>query len=200
MHPHPRCLLAAFALVGLSFAGAADNPVDEAAHAALRNIRATYEKAASTGDLAPLKALFAPETSAVMTLGTEIKSFAELEAHWSYVRGLLGEGGTYQTTLKPETSLIFGDLALARGLSDEVARTGNGREFRFESKWTAVCRQIDGQWKVLRLHASMDPVNNVFTAAFQKQTRLTYGVGGIGLGLVVGLILGRLFKRKPASA
>lgn len=199
MHLDLRCLIPVLAIFGLSFATAADTPAGDAAHAALREIRATYEKAASTGDLAPLKELFAPETSAVMTLGTEVKSFAGLEEHWAHVRGLLGEGGTYQTTLNPEPSLIFGDIALARGTSDDVVRTGDGREFRFQSKWTAVCRQIDGHWKVLRLHASMDPVNNVFTAAFLQNTKLLYGFGGAVLGIVLGFILGRLLTKKPAA-
>jgi ketosteroid isomerase-like protein len=177
---------------------AADDPA--AAHDALRVIKSTYEKAVATGDLAPLKELFAPDTTAVMALGTEIKSFSELEEHWKYVRALLGEGGTYATTLNPEPSLIFGDLAIARGTSDDVAKTGDGREFRFQTRWTAVCRLIDGQWKVLRLHASMDPVNNVFIDTFLKKAKTGYGLGGLALGAALGLVIGRLTKRRASSA
>lgn len=173
---------------------------DEPAHEALRQIRATYEQAVATGDLQPLRALFTADTSAVMTLGHEIKTFEELEQHWNYVRGLIGPGGTYTTKLNPQPSLIFGDIAVARGTSDDVVKTSEGREFRFNSTWSAVCRRIDGQWKVLRLHASMDPVTNVFATTFLQRAKIIYGGGGLAVGAIIGLLAGLLLKRRRAPA
>jgi ketosteroid isomerase-like protein len=173
---------------------------DEAAHAALRQIKAVYEKAVSTGDLTPLKGLFLPETTAVMLLGQEIKSYDELEQHWKYVRGLIGPGGSYSTTLQPETSLIYGDFAVSRGTSDEVVKTGAGKEFRYTSRWTAVSRRVGDQWKVIRLHGSMDPVTNVFTMSFLRAAKLTYGIGGLMVGALLGAVLVLLVRKRPASA
>ena len=173
---------------------------EDPAHAALRQIKTTYETAVRTGDLTPLKPLFAPETTAVMLLGQEVTSFAELEQHWKFVRDLIGPGGSYTTTLKPETSLIFGDIALSRGTSDELVKTGSGREFAFTSRWTAVSRRVGSEWKVIRLHGSMDPVSNVFTALFLQRAKLTYGLGGLVLGAVLGAGAMALRKRRSAAA
>lgn len=194
----PPAALAAALLAGVLTVRAA--PTEDPAHAALREIRATYEKAVRTGDLAPLRALWAPETSAVMILGQEVKTFAELEAHWKFVRDLIGPGGSYTTTLKPETSLIHGDIALSRGTSDELVRTAEGKEYPFTSFWTAVSRRVDGQWKVLRMHGSMAPVDNVFTRTFVQRAKLAYGIGGLVLGAAIGFGLAFLLRRRSASA
>lgn len=193
-----RCAL----LPLLVFAGGAAHAAtaEDPGHAALRELKATYEKAVHTGDLSPLRPLFTPDTTAVMILGQEIRSFAELEQHWKYVRDLIGAGGSYTTTLKPEPSLIVGDFALARGTSDELVKTDEGTEYAFTSRWTAVCRQIDGQWKVLRLHGSMDPVTNVFTTTFMHRAKLIYGLGGIVLGAATGLGIGLLRRKRSAAA
>ena len=198
---NPRLLLP-LVIVSLAFAPPARSAdsEDEAAHAALRQIKATYENAIRTGDLAPLKALFAPETTAVMILGQEVKSFAELEQHWKYVRDLIGPGGSYTTTLKPERSLIYGDLAVSRGESDEVVKTGSGHEFAFTSRWTAVSRRTGGEWKVIRLHGSMEPVTNVFTTMFLQRAKLLYGCGGLGLGALLGAGAVLLRKRRSSAA
>ena len=183
----------------IAAAGRAATPEDPA-HDALRRIKGTYEKAVHSGDLTPLKALFAPETTAVMILGHEVKSFAELEQHWKYVSDMIGPGGSYTTTLKPETSLILGDVALSRGTSDELVKTAAGREYAFTSSWTAVSRNTGGEWKVLRLHGSMDPVTNVFTSTFMQRAKLTYGIGGVVLGAAIGLGIGFLRKKRSAAA
>ena len=180
--------------------GRAATPGEDPAHDALRQIKATYETAIRTGDLSPLRPLFATETTAIMLLGHEVKSFAELEQHWKYVRGLIGPGGSYTTTLKPEPSLIFGDVALSRGTSDEVVKTGTGKEFAFTSQWTAVSRRVNGEWKVLRLHGSMDPVTNVFTTTFLQQARLSYGGGGLLVGALLGAGVVLFLKKRSATA
>jgi ketosteroid isomerase-like protein len=191
-----------FALLTLLLAPVAARAADaeDPAHHALRQMKATYEAAIRTGDLAPLKPLFTSETSAVMLLGQEIKSFAELEEHWKHVRDLIGAGGTYTTTLNPETSLIYGEVALSRGTSDEHVKSSSGLEFKFTSRWTAVSRRIGSEWKVVRLHGSMDPVNNVFVTTFLQRAKLTYGLGGVALGLALAFGLGLLLKKRSAAA
>jgi ketosteroid isomerase-like protein len=194
-------LLPAIALL-LSFAPAVYSASDdeESAHAALRQIKTIYENAIHTGDLSPLKPLFAPETSAVMILGQEVKSFAELEEHWKYVRNLIGPGGSYSTTLHPERSLIYGDVAVSRGVSDEIVTTGAGQEYKFTSRWTAVSHRVGNEWKVIRLHGSMDPVTNVFTTTFLRSAKYTYGIGGVIVGALLGSVMVLLLKKRPGAA
>jgi len=196
----PRPLAAVALLLALTVIARSANGDDESAHAALRQIKTVYENAIRTGDLSPLKPLFVPETSAVMILGQEVTSFAELEEHWKYVRGLIGPGGSYATTLHPERSLIYGEIAVSRGLSDEVVTTGAGQEYKFTSRWTAVSRRIGNEWKVIRLHGSMDPVTNVFTQTFLKSTKYTYGIGGVVVGALLGSVSVLLLKKRSPAA
>jgi hypothetical protein len=173
---------------------------NEAMHQSLRELRTIYESAIETGDFAPLKGLFTPETTAVMVLGQEISSFEELEGHWAYIRELIGEGGSYRTSLNPERSLIIGGVAVSHGTSDEVVTTGSGTEFKFNTKWTAVSHLVDGKWQVVRLHASMNPVGNVFTAAFMKKAKTTYGIGGLVIGAVLAFVVLKIGGKRSDPA
>jgi hypothetical protein len=55
----------------------------------------------------------------------------------------LGPDYVYRVTLNPERSLIYGDIAVARGTSDEYVKA-NGHEFNLTTRWTAVLRRENG--------------------------------------------------------
>ena len=111
----------------------------------------------------------------------------------------MGEGGKYTTTLKPEASIFVGDLALARGTSDDVVVTSSGEEFRFTTAWTAVLQKANGQWKIRQAHGSMDPVDNAFTRTFTRRTlRWTLPLTGLA-GLAVGFLAARMLSGRKTA-
>ena len=173
---------------------------DEAAdHAALREMKTRYEDALNRGDLSPLRGLPASGFSGVLLLGEEVHGYEELVSKWQRLQKLIGKGGEYHVKINPQLSDLYGDLAVSHGTNEEYVRTSDGREYRFPSSWTVVSHRENGQWKVVRLHASMAPVENVFVEAKLKAARFIYGLAGTLNGLIIGFLVSVLLFRRLKS-
>jgi ketosteroid isomerase-like protein len=169
---------------------------EEADHAALREFKALFEKAASENQLDLLKPMLHEPFSVVTYTDREFTDFETFKARWQKTRDQIVGNGSYKVTLEPERSLIYGDLAIARGDSANVLVTAAGNEYHFTSHWTAVFRKQNGQWKVVRVHSSLDPFGNPMVVGEAKRRMIQAGVGaGVG-GLLVGGILAFLFVRR----
>jgi ketosteroid isomerase-like protein len=170
--------------------------------AALSKIRGIYEEVVKTDDLTKLMPYLAEDLSAVTPTGEEVKSPQELQAYFKKVWGMIGKGGTYEVKANLGRTDFYGDIAVSSGTTDESIRSAAGNDFKQLGLWTAVTRKIDGQWKVIRMHGSMDPLTNSFVTTFRaaelKITKLIYGLGGLGVGLLVGF--GFHFLRRRAAA
>jgi ketosteroid isomerase-like protein len=170
----------------------------EAEREALRQLRSVYEAAIRDNRVEALAPLLHDDFHGVMVTGRAVTGLAGLQQYWTDIRALMGEGGKYTTTLKPEASVFVGDLALARGTSDDVVVTGGGEEFRFTTAWTAVLQKVNGQWKIRQAQASMDPVNNAFTRTFtRRMLRWTMPLAVLA-GLVVGFVGAKVLGRRKA--
>ncbi len=180
-------------LAGTNLLRAAD---DEADHAALRIIKDTYEQAIDSGDLTKLAPYVAENATGVMVTGEEVKGFSGLQDYWARIQKLIGAGGKYQVTVQPNRSDLFGDTAIGHGTTEDVVTTGSGKTYKFNSYWTALCRKQNGQWKVLRLQATMDPVSNPFVTAQIHASRLIFGAGGLLSGILI--MLGFTLLRRAA--
>lgn len=181
-------------------APAATAAVDEVEHEALRQLKALYERAIRDNDIGALEPYFSNDLYGVMLTGRVVKNVDELKRYWTDIRTLIGEGGTYTTTLKPERSVILGDVALARGSSDDVVVTSEKQEFRFGSYWTAVLRKQDGQWKVVQVQGTIDPIDNPFVREFNRRyARRVIPVSVLG-GVVLGLAAAWLLRRRGRSS
>ena len=170
---------------------------DEATHAALRQIKTAYEEAIRSDDLSKMAPYIAQNATGVMLTAEEIKGIDGLKAYWGKIKDLMGPGGRYEVTVNPNRSDLFGDIALAHGSTEDIVRIGSGKVYRFSSLWTAVCRKENGQWKVIRMQGSMDPLTNPFVNMRVQFNRIAFGAGGLVLGLLLAMILKLL--RKPTS-
>lgn len=177
------------------------SPADQADHDALRALVPMYEQAANQGKLEALKPCLDPEFSGVMVTGDEVTSFASMEEYWAKIQKLLGEGGTYHVKVNvADRATLSGDLAVARGTTEEVV-SAKGHEYHFVGRWTAVCRKRDGQWRMLRIQASMDPVTNPFVIAGLRAASMTAGIVAGIAGLIVGWVLHVILaRRRKATA
>jgi len=168
---------------------------DEADHAALREFKTLFEKAASENQLDLFKPYLHEPFSVVTYTNREFTDFEAFKARWQKTRDEVVGNGSYQVTLLPERSEIFGDIAVARGDSKNVLVTTNANKYEFSSRWTAVFRKQDGQWKVVRVHSSIDPFGNPMIVGEVKrkmlQSGLAAGVGGLLVGAVVAYLLAR---------
>lgn len=160
---------------------------------ALRKLRGLYEQAISSRDLESLKPHLAADFTAVMITSDEVKGFDGITAYWKKVEDFLGKDGTYQVTIDPDDTLFEGNLALAKGLAKEHVVRG-GKTLDFTSRWTAIARKENGAWKLVRIHAGIDPVGNPIIGVLQGYTKWFTAI----VALIGGLLIGRLLpKRKP---
>jgi ketosteroid isomerase-like protein len=172
----------------------------EADHAALREFKALFEKAASENQLDLLKPILHEPFSVVTYTDREFSDFEAFKARWQQTRDEIVGSGSYQVELLPERSEIYGDIAIARGDSQNELITAAGNEYHFTSHWTAVFRKQDGQWKVVRVHSSLDPFGNPMVVGEVKRRMTQAGVGAGLSGLVIGGIIAYMLGRRGRRA
>lgn len=174
----------------------ADNENDQAA---LRSMKSAYEEAVNSGHPEKIANHLAENVTAVMVTGEEVQGTAGLDAYWKKVREMIGEGGTYQVEVLTDKTEFAGDSAFSRGRTHERVVLANGKTFKFDALWSTVCQKQEGEWKVVRMHSTIDPINNPFVVARLTATKWTYGLLGLILGSVTALVgtllICRLSKR-----
>lgn len=175
-----------------SAAGAADIP-EPGVQAIFKQL---YEQAAKERSCAALEPVLDDQFTAVLvTLGSgqgqvSISGVAELRQHYAALKDLIGDG-TYTLTVRPEGSADYaGDMATAHGTLERGIVSGQGVEYHLTNFWTAVFRKRGAQWRLLRLHESMDPVINprIISMKHDLIVRASF------IALVVGMALGWLFR------
>ena len=196
---HPRHLLIQLLFFSTALA---QTPATEDEHAAdraaLRKLGGRYEQAINSGDLRPLAPSVAAEASAVFATNDEVQGLDAMQKYFDSIKERLGNGSSYTVKLTPDRTEFFGDIALAHGRSDETAKLGSGREYRFTTHWTAVLRKDSGSWKAQRLHVSMDPLDTpAITARLQFRTWIAATAGV--LAAAVAFAIGRASKRQIVS-
>ena len=169
---------------------------DEADRTALRMIRTNYETAVNSGDLSKIKDDLSKEVTGVMVTGKAVEGYDGLVAYWNEVQKLIGVGGTYHVTVKVDNTEFFGDVAVSRGTTEETVRLARGKELNFGAFWTSVWHKEAGQWKVLRMEATLDPIDNVFVKLQLGKARLLYGIGGLVGGILLVLLIRLIGGRK----
>lgn len=163
---------------------------------ALRELRLIYQDAIADRDLSLLKPHLADDFSAVMVTAHEINGFGGITEYWSLAENFLGEGGTYTVSIDPDETLFEGDLAIAKGRPIERVTRKNGKPLEMMSYWTAIARKVDGDWKLVRIQATLDPVDNPIIKSLQAFRNLLIG----GVCLAVGGIIGFLAPRRRKRA
>jgi hypothetical protein len=188
----PTSLAACAIMCGFSLSVRAD---EEADRAALRLIRTNYMEAVNTANPSKIAPYLSKEVTGVMVTGEEVKGFEGLVAYWKKIQDLIGPGGSYHVTVNVDKTDLYGDVAVSRGNTGDVVRLGSGKELQFSSFWTAVCHKEDGMWKVVRMEAAMDPVENIFISLRLQKTKLVSGLTGLIAGAILAFVLGRLKGR-----
>lgn len=167
---------------------------EEAERAALRQIKAAYEDAVNHDQVAAFAPHLAADATGVMLTDEEISGAAGLEAYWRKIKTLIGAGGSYHVAVNVDKTDLRGVVAISRGTTNDEVKTAAGKEFRWQSHWTAVLVQDAGAWKVTRLHASMDPLHNPFVNATASVMHWIYAGGGVLAGMLIGVIAARRRK------
>ena len=196
--PLAVCLLPGTAAASPQPPAAAANPQEEADHAALRALKAVYEQAVRDNQIDRLGPYLHQDFHGVMVTGRSVNSLGDLQQFWRDMKNLIGERGTYMTTLNPERSIILGDIALARGTTDDVVKTDDGTEFKFSSQWTATLQRDGASWKIRSVQGTMDPVANPFVREFARRALIRTAAMALLAGLIVGMAFGLIWQKRRA--
>jgi ketosteroid isomerase-like protein len=195
-----RLLLVLLAAILCSLGNAIAQEEDDADHQALREMKSVFEKAASENQLDLLAPYLHEPFSVVTYTDREFTDFEKFKQRWQKTRDEIVGTGSYKVTLLPERSEIYGDIAIARGDSENVLVTSAGNRYEFTSHWTAVFRKVDGQWKIVRVHSSLDPFGNPMIVGAIQQRLLQVGIGAALGGVVTGALATYLVARRRAGA
>jgi hypothetical protein len=175
---------------------ASASPQEEADHESLRKLRPVYEQAIRENRIELIQPHLHSDFHGVMVTGRAVNSFADLQQYWRDIKGLIGEGGTYTTTLTPERSVIVGDLALARGSAEDLVRTDDGKEYRFTTLWHATLQRDGVAWKIRYVQGTMDPIGNPFVREFGRRAVIRMSSWALLAGLIAGIAFGLIWQRR----
>jgi ketosteroid isomerase-like protein len=185
------CLIALALIAVARPLSAQDN---EKLHVELRTINSLYESAINSGDLTQLAPLFTPATSGVVVNNQEFKTLAELQDIYVKFHAAFPDT-TYHIKMVPDRSQIFGDIAVAHGKCEESVVMPRGT-FNYTSTWTAVLKRDNGAWTLVRSQVTMDPFDSPIVKFMVRKAQVTYGLIGLGAGLILGLVLSRVLDRQ----
>jgi len=163
--------------------------------AELLELMAVAEKAMGE-DISLMKEHVTDDFSIVTFSSRQFDDFDVFVTEWNKSREFYLQGGTFKAELKPEPAIFNGDIAICRGDSHNVMTTGAGKSYEFASPWTATCRKVDGRWKLVRGHSSIDPFNNPIVKSNVVGYLWKIGAGGLLGGIVIGLLAGMLLRKK----
>lgn len=190
-----RCSIAILLGAFLIMAQPTITPEEEAEWVKIRNIKTIYEDAVNSGQVDKLRPYIASDFRGVMVNGREARSYDDLVKIFADVKTLIGAGGTYNVKVVYDPGTMFGNLAVATGASTESIVTGAGKRFEPVSRWLVNLVKENGEWKLYRVQATMDPVDNVFVQEKVKYTRIFAGGGGLLAGALLGALAIRALRK-----
>jgi ketosteroid isomerase-like protein len=95
---------------------------------------------------------------------------------------------------------LQGDWAVSWGNLNDVFELTDGRQLAFNSRFTATIARRGDHWSVTAFHASVNAFDNPVLSLALRKTGLYVGAAGVGVGVLVGLVLAKVFRRRQPPA
>lgn len=86
------------------------------------------------------------------------------------------------------------NTGLATGSSDDSYELRDGSIFKIQTRWTAVLRKDEGNWKLASFQATTSPFNNPILNEVKKKS-IIYGVIASVIFLLIGFAAGFALKK-----
>jgi uncharacterized protein (TIGR02246 family) len=171
---------------------------DAEIHNALRQLKATMEKALNERDLDTIVAHVDPNVIFTTMNGDVARGPEQIRA---YFHKMLTAPGHIVKDVKVSfevdalTTLYGGDTGIALGSSKDHYELTSGDTFDINGRWTCTMVKSGDRWVIAAFHYSA----NVFENPVVDRWRKAVWMVGIGAGLaalLVGLLLGRVLKKR----
>ena len=171
---------------------------DAEIHNALRRLKATMEKALNERDLDTIVAHVDPNVVFTTMNGDVCRGPAQIRA---YFHKMLTAPGHIVKDVKVSfdvdalTTLYGGDTGIALGSSKDHYELTNGDTFDINGRWTCTMVRSGDRWVIAAFHYSADVFRNPVVDRWRKAV-WTVGIGAALAALILGLLLGRLLKKR----
>jgi hypothetical protein len=191
-------LVLALLLVPPLAAIAQERAPDHPDHEELRAMLRTAKQAVNDRRLGPLVSLLDREFAIVMLDQTLITEPRQLEEYFH--RHFDAPGSVLKSVhIEPEAEILTTFLAdgvgVNRGTSTDTYTLKSGQQVVLKTRWSATLRKAeDGKWKIVLLHVGANVLDNPILG-FAARTRHFWGAGGLVLGALLGVLVGRWSRR-----
>ena len=184
-------------LLLLTFPIAAQEP-DAATHNALRQLKATMEKALNERDLNAIVANVDPNVVFTTMNGDVCRGPQQIRA---YFDKMLNAPGHIVKDVKVSfevdqlTTLYGGDTGVAYGSSSDHYVLTDGKTFDIRGRWTCTMVKNGDRWVIAAFHYSA----NVFDNPILDRYKRAMWQAGIAIGLVtllIGYAAGRMLRKQ----
>lgn len=171
---------------------------DEATHVALRQLKATMEKALNARDLDTIVANVHPSVVFTTMNGDVCRGPEQIRA---YFHKMLDAPGHIVKDVKVSfevdelTTLYGGDTGVAYGSSKDHYELTDGKTFDIRGRWTCTMVKNGDRWVISAFHYSTDVFRNPIVDRY-RSAMWQVGAGAAAAALLVGLLLGRMLRRR----
>ena len=185
----------------VAFAAAA---VHEADHVALRALRDKAATAINTQDIKALASCFAKDFVFTAVNQTVLTNEAQMQ---DFFDRMFKSSDALVTSLKSEptadilTRFVDANTGVCYGSSKDTYTMKSGEVVEMNVRWSATVVKENGEWKVALAHVGTDFLNNPVldgAKALLKKVGVGAGVGGLLVGGILGVMIGR--GKKPNRA
>jgi uncharacterized protein (TIGR02246 family) len=173
---------------------------DAATHNALRQLKATMEKALNERDLDTIVANVDPHVVFTTMNGDVCRGPEEIRAYFAKMLtapGHIVKDVKVSFDVDALTTLYGGDTGIALGSSKDHYELTNGDTFDIQGRWTCTMVKNNDRWLIAAFHYSANVFSNPILDRYTKAMWMV-GIGAAVVALIVGLLLGRMLKKKPA--
>jgi uncharacterized protein (TIGR02246 family) len=171
---------------------------DAATHNALRQLKATMEKALNERDLDTIVANVDPKVVFTTMNGDVCRGPAQIRAYFAKMltaRGHIVKNVKVAFDVDELTTLYGGDTGIARGSSKDHYELRNGDKFDINGRWTCTMVRNGDRWVIAAFHYSANVFANPILDRYRKAT-LMVAIGGLVMGIVIGFLVGKMFQKQ----
>ena len=162
----------------------------------LNELKALFEKAVENNSIEDMRAHTHPDFSFVSFTDKTFQDFDSFKKQWNITRKEMVGSGSFSTSLDPQPTLFFDDIAIASGSADNKLVNNKGQAFNFHNNWTTIFkRDNNGEWKVLRAHNSLDPFGNPMLVQGVKDKVFKLSILSFLIGFILCALLALLFLK-----
>ena len=169
-------------------------------HDELRAMLKTMTEAMNSRNIDAMAPLFHSRFS-ITTVDQQV--FTNLDAFKTYFNSLFTgdkpplKSIMFNPTADALTEFVDENIGFVHGASTDTYVFADGDTREMTSRWTATLYKDNGKWKILNVHIGANLFDNPVITAL-KSWIYKVGVGAGVAGGLLGFVLGRLTRRRPA--